>query len=69
MEGRATHHIHLIVLALSTNSLGLLARVVAARLLELLDELDVLLLGVLGGGTGVDDLLPGGLLVLALRAC
>lgn len=51
---------------LSTDGLGDLVRVVAARRLELLDEGDVLLLGLLGGDALVDDLLPRVLLGLAL---
>jgi hypothetical protein len=53
---------------LVTDSLGLLVLIVAARGLEALDEGDVLLLGLLGGGAVVDDLLPCVLLGLALDA-
>lgn len=53
---------------LVTNSLGLLVLIVAARGLEALDKGDVLVLGLLGGGAVVDDLLPCVLLGLALNA-
>lgn len=52
---------------LVADGLGLLAGVVAVGSLELLDEGDVLGLGLLGGGAVVDLLLPGVLLGLALR--
>ena len=51
---------------LRTNILRLLVGVVAPLGLELLDEGDVLLLGLLRGGALVDDLLPSVLLGLAL---
>jgi hypothetical protein len=52
---------------LSADGLGDLVGVEAVRLLELVDEVDVLGLGLLGGGALVDLLLPGVLLGLALR--
>jgi len=51
---------------LGADRLGHLVRIVSARVLELLHESNVLLLGLLGRGALVDDLLPGVLLVLAL---
>lgn len=56
---------------LRADSLGLLVLVVAVRLLQLLDESDVPLLGLLGSDALVDELLPRGLLRLALfsRIC
>jgi len=49
------------------NGLGLLALVEAIHGLQLLDQLDVALLGLLGGDGLVDDLLPRALLRLALE--
>jgi hypothetical protein len=51
----------------ATDGLGLLVRVVAVLALERLDEVDVALLGLLGGDALVDDLLPSVLLGLALQ--
>lgn len=59
-------HIYELAPSLRANSLGLLVRVEAVRLLELLDESNVPLLGLLGGDALVDELLPGALLRLAL---
>lgn len=51
----------------ATNSLGYLLLIVTVFLFQLLDELDILLLGLGGIAIGVlDGLLPGGLLCLAL---
>ncbi len=50
----------------AADSLGLLVLVVAVLGLHLLDELDVLLLGLLGGEVVVNNLLPCVLLRLAL---
>ena len=52
--------------SLRSNGLGDLVGVVAVLLLELLNESNVPLLGLLGGDTLVDKLLPGVLLGLAL---
>lgn len=52
---------------LVADGLGDLVRVEAELGLELLDESDVLLLGSLGAGALVDDLLPGVALGLALQ--
>lgn len=54
--------------SLRADSLGLLVLVVAVRLLELIDESNVPLLGHLGAEALVDELLPRGLLRLALYA-
>lgn len=51
---------------LRADGLGFLVGVVAVRLLELVDESDVLLLGLLDGLALVDDLLPRVVLGLAL---
>ena len=51
---------------LCADSLWLLASVVSVRLLHALDQGDVLGLRLLGGEALVGDLLPGGLLCLAL---
>lgn len=51
---------------LCADGLGDLVGVEAVGLLELVDEVDVLGLGLLGGGAVVDLLLPGVLLGLAL---
>lgn len=48
------------------NGLGLLVLVVAAGLLEAVDEGDVLLLGLVRGGAVIDNSLPRVLLGLAL---
>jgi hypothetical protein len=53
--------------ALSADGLGDLVGIEAVRVLELVDEVDVLGLGLLGSGALVDLLLPGVLLGLALR--
>lgn len=52
--------------SLRADSLGLLVLVVAVRLLELIDESNVPLLGHLGAEALVDELLPRALLRLAL---
>lgn len=52
---------------LRADGLGFLVGVVAVRLLELVDESDVLLLGLLDGLALVDDLLPRVVLGLALQ--
>lgn len=55
------------ILLVATNSLGLLVLVVSVLSLHLLDEGDVLLLGLVGAAVGIlDCLFPGGLLCLAL---
>lgn len=66
--GIVCHHQFLFVVPvpLSTNSLGLLVRVVAVLGLQLLHESDVLLLGLLDIDTLIDLLLPCVLLCLAL---
>ena len=61
-----TNTVETILLGRGTDSLGLLALVVAARNLELLNESNVTLLGLLGGDALIDDLLPGILLGLTL---
>jgi hypothetical protein len=50
----------------TTNSLRWLARIIPVRLLQLLHERDIALLGVGGRGFGIDFLLPGLLLCFAL---
>ena len=53
--------------SLVTNGLGLLVLVVSATLLQLLDEGNVLLLGLVRGNALIDELLPSVLLGLALE--
>jgi len=50
----------------TSNGLGLLVLVVTVGLLQLLDQGDVSLLGLLGGDALVDNLLPGLVLGFAL---
>ena len=50
----------------ATNGLGRLVRIVTVGLLQLLNQLDISVLGLLGGDALVDNLLPCGLLGLAL---
>lgn len=56
-------------LSRTTDGLGLLGLVIAVFRLELLNLGDILLLGLLGGETVVDSLLPGVVLGLALFLC
>jgi hypothetical protein len=58
---------HLACHRLSANGLGLLGGIVAQRNLELLDESDIALLGIVGSGALVDLLLPSVVLGLALE--